>query len=79
MMRSIHAGQTRLAEISCREASIVLRPYWCKSRWHDFGNPSRYIPLGRQAAEAQLPAIRALITTPAHENNPPHPALAQVA
>jgi NTE family protein len=79
LMRSIHAGQTRLAEASCRKAGVVLRPYTCEGRWHDFGNPSRYIPLGRKEAEAQLPAIRALIDSPPHENEPPHEVLAHAA
>jgi len=79
MMLSIHAAQTRIAEASCREASVVLRPYWCWSHWHDFGNPSRYIPLGRQAAEAQLPAIRALIDSPVHENKTSPHIMAEAA
>lgn len=79
MMRSIHAAQTRLAESSCKRANIVLRPYSCGSRWYDFGNPSRYIPLGREAAEAQMPTIRALIDSPLHENETSHRVMAQAA
>lgn len=79
MMRSIHAAQTRMAEASCRRANVVLRPYCCQGKWHDFGNPSRYIPLGREEAEAKLPAIRALIESPTHEHEPPIRMLEQAA
>jgi len=79
LMRSLHAAQTRLAEISCGKADVILRPYTCESRWHDFGNPLRYIRLGREEAEAQLPAIRALIDSPLHENHPAHHVLAHAA
>ena len=53
-MRSMHAAQTRLAEASCRKANVVLRPYSCEGRWHDFSTPARYISLGRQETEAKL-------------------------
>jgi NTE family protein len=79
LMRSIHAAQTRLAEASCRRASVVLRPYSCEGRWHDFSAPARYISLGREEAASQLSAIRNLINTPIHERQPPHDILAQAA
>jgi NTE family protein len=79
LMRSLHAAQTRLAEISCGKADVILRPYTCESRWHDFGNPLRYIRLGREEAEAQMSAIRALIDSPHHENQPTHHVLAHAA
>jgi NTE family protein len=79
LMRSIHAAQTRLAEISCDQADVVMRPYTCESRWHDFGRPGRYIELGRVEAEAQMPAIRELIDSSPHETEPPHHLLAHAA
>jgi NTE family protein len=79
MLRSIHAAQTRLAEVSAAKASLVLRPYSCAGRWHEFGNPAHFIPLGREAARAALPAIRALLDSPSHENHPPLHALAHAA
>ena len=79
LMRSMHAAQTRLAEASCRRASIVLRPYSCHGRWHDFSTPSHYISLGRQEAEAKLPAIRNLINKPIHVRPTTQQLLAQVA
>jgi NTE family protein len=79
LMRSMHAAQTRLAEASCHRASIVLRPYSCEGRWHDFSTPSLYISLGRQEAESKLSAIRDLINTPIHERQSTQNLLAQVA
>jgi NTE family protein len=79
LMRSMHAAQTRLAEASCRKASVVLRPYSCEGRWHDFSTPSRYISLGRQEAQAKLSAIKDLINTPIHERPTTQNLLAQVA
>jgi hypothetical protein len=79
MLRSIHAAQTRLAEASCAKASVVMRPYSCAGRWHEFGNPAHFIPLGREAARAALPAIRALLESPHHENQPPLHALVRAA
>lgn len=79
MMRSMHAAQTRLAEASCRRASVVLRPSSCEGRWHDFSRPSRYISLGRQEAEAKLSAIKDLINTPIYERHPTPNLLAQAA
>ena len=79
LMRSMHAAQTRLAEASCRNANVVLRPYSCEGRWHDFSMPARYISLGRHEAEAKLREIRKLINSPLHECQTTKDLLAQVA
>jgi predicted acylesterase/phospholipase RssA len=79
LMRSMHAAQTRLAEASCRRASVVLRPYSCDGHWHDFGNPGGYISLGREEAESKLSSIQDLINTPIRERQLPHNTLVQAA
>jgi NTE family protein len=79
LMRSMHAAQTRLAEASCRKANVVLRPYSCEGRWHDFSRPARYISLGRHETEAKLREIRKLINSPLHERQTTPDLLAQVA
>jgi NTE family protein len=79
LMRSMHAAQTRLAETSCRRATVVLRPYSCDGHWHDFSNPGRYIALGREEAESKLSAIQDLINTPIRERQLPHNTLVQAA
>lgn len=61
MFRSINGGQTRLAEASCLDADVVLRPVTCDGRWHDFANPGRYVALGRKVTEDHLEQILALV------------------
>lgn len=68
MLRAIHGVQTRVAEQACRDADVVLRPWACDSRWHDFTNPRKYIALGRKVAEDALTEIRALATGTPHES-----------
>lgn len=60
-MRSMHGMQTRVAEVSCQQADVVLRPVSPGSKWHDFANASRYVQLGRDAAEAQIDEIKELV------------------
>jgi len=79
LMRSIHAAQTRLAEASCTKADVVLRPYACGARWHDFGNPSRFINLGREVTKHQLPEIKALFKSSTYENKTPSDILVPAA
>jgi hypothetical protein len=55
-----------VAEQAAHLADVVLRPWACDARWHDFTNPGKYIALGRKSAEQQLAEIKAL-TLP-HEN-----------
>jgi NTE family protein len=61
LMRSIYGAQIRLAEASCREADLVLRPDICDNSWLDFRMPAKFIALGREAAERHLDEIKALV------------------
>ena len=70
LLQAISGAQTRVAETSGLSADILLRPLYCGARWHDFTNPGKYIELGREAAEAQLPGILALAKGGSHENHP---------
>jgi NTE family protein len=79
LLQAVSGAQTRVAESSGLKADILLRPLSCGAQWHDFKNPRKYIALGRQTAEAQLPKILALAKGASHENTPPLPALATVA
>jgi NTE family protein len=65
LMRANFGGQMRVAEQSGHIADIVLRPWVCDARWHDFTNPGKYIALGRKVAEERLAEIKAL--TQPHE------------
>jgi len=73
-MRANLGGQMRVAEQAGHIADIVVRPWACDSRWHDFANPGKYIALGRKAAEEQLAEMKALTQT--HEKSTAALALA---
>jgi NTE family protein len=81
LMRSIYGAQIRLAETSCREADLVLRPDICDNRWLDFRMPAKFIALGREAAERHLDEIKALAARREinHEREHTPTALATVA
>lgn len=78
LLQAVNGAQTRVAEISGLKADVLLRPLSCGARWHDFTHPGKYIALGREAAQAQLPKITALAKGVRHENNP-LPAAASIA
>ncbi len=67
MMRAVNGAQIRVAEASCREADVVLRPLVGDAVWHDFTRPQRYIATGRTIAEAQLAELKSLVGGPSHE------------
>jgi NTE family protein len=71
LMRAINGSQTRVAEASCRDADVVLRPLYGDAVWHDFTKPQKYIALGRSVAEAQLSDLKSLIGGPPHEPQAP--------
>lgn len=78
MRRSVTCAEIRLARTSARKAHVLIRPPVQTAAWHDYHRFQDYIESGRQAAEAQLPAIRArLSVNPStggdHETN--YPAL----
>jgi len=50
-MRSMHAMQSRMAETSCNNADVVIRPILTESVWYDFYHPERYIRCGEEAAQ----------------------------
>jgi NTE family protein len=60
-MRSMHAMQSRMAETSCNNADVVIRPILTDSVWYDFYHPERYIRCGEEAAEAALPLLKELV------------------
>jgi NTE family protein len=60
LVRSMHGAETRVAEVACKQADVVLRAISCDGKWHDFRNPRKYIQLGRQVAEQHLEELKAL-------------------
>ena len=61
IFRSFHGAQIRVAEQSCNEADLVLRPLCWDGRWHDFKHPGKYISIGRKEAEEHLDEIKLLV------------------
>jgi len=57
-------SQMRLVDRSARHADLVIRAVSPMPRWHDYTSYRSYIELGRLAAEACLPEIRALAGLP---------------
>lgn len=62
LLRSVQSGQIRMAETSCLQADVVLRPDIYDDRWLDYRRPGKFIALGRQAAERHLEEITSLFT-----------------
>jgi len=61
--RALMAAQLRLITKEEAAADVVIHPRFATSSWHDFENHGQYLQAGREAAEAALPAIRALLST----------------
>ncbi len=78
MMRAVHGGQIRMAELACGHADVVLRPLAIDAHWHDFNHPGKYIALGRKIALQHLDEIKALVQpkAPRHEHESSHHEMA---
>ena len=61
IFRSFHGAQIRVAEQSCKQADLVLRPLCWDGRWHDFKHPGKYINIGRRETEEHLEEIKSLV------------------
>ena len=60
--RSLFAAQIQVTAKEALSADLVLHPFFCEAAWYDYENFDRYIKSGRDAAQAALPEIRALLT-----------------
>ena len=81
LISCFYGAQMRVAEESCRDADLVLRPLAWDARWHDFARPGKYIAIGRQVATEHLRDIKSLVTRkePHHEHEPAHHPMAHAA
>jgi predicted acylesterase/phospholipase RssA len=81
LLRSIYGAQIRIAEASCLQADLVLRPDICDDRWVDCRNPGKFIALGRAVAEQHLEEIKALVAAgeETHEQELAPEAMATIA
>jgi NTE family protein len=58
IMRSMQAMEYQIAEISCREADLTLRPTVPGSHWLEFFNPEPFILRGEEVALRYLPELK---------------------
>jgi NTE family protein len=58
IVRSMQSMEYRIAEISCREADLVLRPAVPGSHWLEFFNPEKFIRRGEEVALQYLPELK---------------------
>lgn len=58
IMRSMQAMEYQIAEISCRDADITLRPTVPGSNWLEFYNPEPFIRRGEETALQYLPELK---------------------
>jgi NTE family protein len=58
IMRSMQSMEHQIAEISCREADITLRPTVPGSHWLEFFNPEPLIRRGEEVALQYLPELK---------------------
>lgn len=62
LRRSVRIAQIRIAHDACRRADLAIHPsIHGNTRWHDYHQFREFIQAGRNAAEAQLAAIHAMI------------------
>jgi NTE family protein len=66
--RALMCAQLGLVEKECRNADLVIHPFFCESTWFDFENFDRYLRAGRAAAEIALPSLLTLVGRPQPEH-----------
>ncbi|MBI3087675.1 MAG: cyclic nucleotide-binding domain-containing protein [Candidatus Omnitrophica bacterium] len=60
IMRSMQSMEFQIAEVSCREADLILRPTVPGSHWLEFYNPEKFIRRGEEEAFRHLPILKRL-------------------
>ncbi len=61
IMRSMQAMEYKIAEVSCHDADLILRPTVPGAHWLEFNHPDRFIQRGEEEALRHLPAIKRLV------------------
>jgi NTE family protein len=61
IMRSMQAMEYRIAEISCHDADLILRPTMADSHWLEFNHPEKFIQRGEEEALRHLSAMKRLV------------------
>lgn len=60
IVRSMQAMEYQMAEVSCQEADLTLRPTVPGSHWLEFFSPEKFIRRGEEAALQALPQMKRL-------------------
>jgi NTE family protein len=66
IMRSMQFMEYQIAEVSCREADLILRPTVPGSHWLEFFNPEKFIQRGEEVALQHLPELQRLTRVREH-------------
>ena len=64
IMRAMQSMEHQIAEVSCREADVILRPTLAGSHWLEFAHPEKFIQRGEEEALRMLPKLRMLVGAP---------------
>jgi NTE family protein len=67
IMRSMQAMEYQIAEISCHDADLTLRPTVAGSHWLEFYSPEKFIRRGEEVALQHLPELRRLTGVSDHD------------
>ena len=59
-MRSMQFMEYQIAEISCHDADLILRPTVPGAHWLEFFNPEPFIRRGEEVAMQHLPQLQRL-------------------
>ena len=68
IMRSMQAMEHQIAEVSCREADLTLRPTVPGSHWLEFFSPEKFIRRGEEVALQYLPELKRITHTQRVDN-----------
>jgi hypothetical protein len=64
IMRSMQSMEHQIAEVSCRDADLIMRPTLASSHWLEFMHPEKFIRRGEEEALRHLPKLRQLVGMP---------------
>lgn len=73
IMRSMQSMEYHIAEVTCRQADVILRPSVPGSFWLEFYHPEKFIRRGEEEALRYLPILKRLtgMTDAAGQPRPP--------
>jgi len=61
MMQSMQTMQYEVAEVSCKDADVVIRPTHIHADWFEFFDAKKFVRRGEEETMHHLPKIRSLV------------------